>query len=109
MEIEEQKDCDLDMIFEDETEVVSLQEMDVDEQTVASISPEPMLTQEDELEEIKKKRTERRKTFLKDLEVCDLLDLRDPQCVSEYATDIYAWMKEEEVRFLINKSFLDTT
>lgn len=101
MEMEEQKECDLEMIFEDE--IVT---MEVDDQTLAS--PEPMQTEE-LLEEVKKKRTDRRKTFLKDLEVCDLLDLRDPQCVSEYATDIWEWMKAEEARFIISKTFLDTT
>lgn len=94
MDVEEQKDCDLEMIFEDE--VVTVHEMDVDEQTVASPEPATVIAPQDELEEIKKKRSDRRKTFLKDLEVCDLLDLRDPQCVSEYATDIYEQMKKEE-------------
>ena len=41
MDIEEQKDCDLEMIFEDE--VVTLQEMEVDEQTVASPEPTQIL------------------------------------------------------------------
>ncbi len=45
--------------------------------------------EKDLLEDAKSKRADWRKTILKELEVCDLLDLRNPQCVAEYATNIY--------------------
>jgi len=38
-----------------------------------------------------------------------LLDLRNPQYVAEYATNIYSTMKAEEVNFLIRKDFLEGT
>jgi len=63
----------------------------------------------DVLEEAKNKRADRRKTILKELEVCDLLDLRNPQCVAEYATNIYDQMRLEETNFMIKKEFLDET
>lgn len=63
----------------------------------------------DILEDAKSKRADRRKTILKELEVCDLLDLWNPQCVAEYATNIYDQMRTEETNFLIKKEFLDET
>lgn len=62
---------------------------------------------EEELALQKEKRAERRKTILKKLEVCDLLDLRKPLCAAEYATEIYKHWKEEEENFLIYPDFLD--
>lgn len=58
------------------------------------------------LEDAKSKRAERRKAILKELEVCDLLNLRNPQQVAEYATTIYANMKQVETNFLVEKHFL---
>jgi hypothetical protein len=88
MECEEEKDVDFEMKFEEET--VTIQEMEIDSQT-QNDSPDslPMDEEKDLLEDVKNKRSERRKTILKELEVCDLLELRNPQCVSEYASSIY--------------------
>ena len=36
--------------------------------------------------------------MLKGLDVCDLLDLRDPQSVPEYASECFAWMRKQEER-----------
>lgn len=65
--------------------------------------------EEKQLQETKEKRAARRKVILKELEVCDLLDLRNPQYVAEYSTSIYQNMKKEEDAFLINKDFLANT
>lgn len=64
---------------------------------------------EKQAQEIKEVKASRRKVILKELEVCDLLDLRNPQYVAEYSTNIYHNMKEEEDRFLIDKEFLNNT
>ena len=61
------------------------------------------------LEDVKSKRNDWWKTILKELEVCDLLDLWNPQCVAEYATNIYDQMRTEEISFLIKKEFLEPT
>lgn len=61
------------------------------------------------IQDIKDIKANRRKTILKELEVCDLLDLRNPQYVAEYSTNIYQNMKTEEDEFLIDKDFLVET
>lgn len=61
------------------------------------------------IQEMQSIKSERRKAILKELEVCDLLDLRNPQYVAEYATSCFGAMKEEEGNFLIEKNFLDDT
>lgn len=78
MECEEEKETvDFEMKFDEDS--ASAQEMEIDEQ---QMSCESDLKIEDEctdlLEDAKSKRAERRKTILKELEVCDLLDLRNP-------------------------------
>lgn len=78
MDIEEEKECmDVDMKFDEE--IISVQEMDVDEQTIQE-SPEsaPVNDEKEILEDAKSKRADWRKTILKELEVCDLLDLWNP-------------------------------
>lgn len=70
---------------------------------------EPRTDEEKQLQETKEKRAQRRKVILKELEVWDLLDLRNPQYVAEYSTSIYQNMKKEEDAFLINKDFLAET
>jgi hypothetical protein len=65
--------------------------------------------EEKQLQDIKDVKASRRKVILKELEVCDLLDLRNPQYVAEYSTNIYHNMKGEEDEFLIDKDFLNDT
>lgn len=48
----------------------------------------------------------RRKDVLKDLEVCDMLDLRNPQSVSEYAPSILISLMAHEKRFALASDFL---
>jgi hypothetical protein len=62
-----------------------------------------------QVQDTKEIRAQRRKAVLKELEVCDLLDLRNPQFCAEYSTSIYHNMKKEEDAFLINKDFLENT
>ncbi len=38
------------------------------------------------------------KTLTRNLEVCDLLDIRNPQSVAEYAPNIYRFLHSEEVK-----------
>ena len=55
------------------------------------------------LNEVSKIAEERRKDRLKaltrNLEVCDLLDMRDVQSVAEHAPKITSFLLEEELRF----------
>ena len=83
---------DIDMEDENDTDECKMEEevFDEDKQT----------------QDLKDIKAQRRKTILKELEVCDLLDLRNPQYVAEYSTNIYQNMKTEEDAFLIDKDFL---
>ena len=65
--------------------------------------------EDSELADVKDKKANRRKAILKELEVCDLLDLRNPQYVAEYSSSIYSNMKSEEDAFIIHKDFLAET
>lgn len=81
-----------DIEMEDDTEEVKMEE---DEDC-----------HDKQAQEAKEIKAQRRKAILKELEVCDLLDLRNPQYVAEYSTNIYQNMKAEEDGFLINQDFL---
>lgn len=77
-------DIDLEMEIEEEKETVDY-EMQIDEDFPQGIDMEidngEIDRQEDQISEetdAKNKRADRRKTILKELEVCDLLDLRNP-------------------------------
>lgn len=88
--MEEEDKFDVEM---KETEVVEIDmEMEPEEHEISDVSEDNLTKEERDkmiLEDAKSKRAERRKVILKELEVCDLLDLRNPQCVAEYATQIY--------------------
>lgn len=45
------------------------------------------------------RRKERLKALTRNLEVCDLLDMRDVQSVAEHAPKITSFLLEEETRF----------
>lgn len=47
-----------------------------------------------------------RKDLLKGLTVCDKLDIRDPQLVSEFAQDAYKSMRQEEITHKIDPNYL---
>lgn len=55
---------------------------------------------------VEERRKERMKTLTRNLEVCDLLDIRNPQSVAEYAPQIYKYLHNEEVRHLYPVDFL---
>ena len=87
MDCEEEKETvDFEMRFEEECPTVH--EMEIDEMPCEETS-DMKVEAGDLLEDAKNKWADRWKTILKELEVCDLLDLRNPQCVAEYATNIY--------------------
>ena len=52
------------------------------------------------------RRRERMKGMTRNLEVCDLLDMRDVQCVAEHAADITKFTLEDEQRFMLPSDFL---
>lgn len=52
------------------------------------------------------RKKERMKTLTRNLEVCDLLDMRNPQSVAEYAPQIYKQMHIEEVNHIYPKDFM---
>jgi hypothetical protein len=45
------------------------------------------------------RRKDRLKALTRNLEVCDLLDMRDVQSVAEHAPKITSFLLEEEMRF----------
>jgi hypothetical protein len=55
---------------------------------------------------MEERRKERMKTLTRNLEVCDLLDMRNPQSVSEYAPSIYKHMHHEELQNLYSNEFM---
>lgn len=55
---------------------------------------------------VEERRKERMKTLTRNLEVCDLLDIRNPQSVAEYAPQIYKYLHNEEVKHLYPGDFL---
>ncbi len=55
---------------------------------------------------MEERRKERMKALTRHLEVCDLLDMRNPQSVSEYAPAIYRLLHTEETRHLYGDSFM---
>lgn len=46
------------------------------------------------------------KGLTRNLEVCDLLDMRDVQCVAEHAPKITSCLLEEEKNFILPSDFL---
>lgn len=95
------------MIAIEEPEDVEMEDtQEVEEEKLTDSDKE---NEEKQAQEIKEIKASRRKVILKELEVCDLLDLRNPQFVAEYSTSIYHNMKQEEDRFLIEKDFLNET
>ena len=65
---------------------------------------------QDKLEEVAKimedRKKQRMKTLTRNLEVCDLLDMRNPQSVAEYAPQIYKNMMNEEEMNMYSSEFL---
>lgn len=52
------------------------------------------------------RRKERLKALTRNLEVCDLLDMRNVQTVSEHAPKITAYLLEQEKLFLLPATFM---
>ena len=52
------------------------------------------------------RKKERMKSLTRNLEVCDLLDVRNPQSVAEYAPQIYTQLKKEELIHMYPIDFL---
>lgn len=83
-------------------------EMD-DDENIEEVKMEEEEEEDTISQETKEIKAQRRKVLLKELEVCDLLDLRNPQYCAEYSTSIYNNMRNEEDAFLIDKDFLVDT
>lgn len=47
------------------------------------------------------------KVLTRNLEVCDLLEIRNPQSVAEYAPQIQKFLYQEEVKHLYTDTFLE--
>lgn len=52
------------------------------------------------------RRKDRMKTLTRNLEVCDLLDMRNPQSVAEFAPQIYKNMHLEENSHIYPSNFM---
>jgi hypothetical protein len=55
---------------------------------------------------VEERRKERMKVLTRHLEVCDLLDMRNPQSVAEYAPQIYKNMLNEQLIHLYPDNFM---
>jgi hypothetical protein len=55
---------------------------------------------------MEERKKDRMKTLTKALEVCDLLDMRNPQSVAEYAPSIYTFLRKEEIVHLYSEEFM---
>ena len=77
--------------------------------TTQSDEQEPSLSQA-KMEEVarimEERRKERMKTLTRNLEVCDLLDIRNPQSVAEFAPQIYRYLHQEELNHMYPQDFL---
>ena len=56
---------------------------------------------------IQKEKTARKRELNKDIDPCDMLDIRNPQSVSEYVKPIFKLMKEQQSHFHPLKNYLD--
>ena len=55
---------------------------------------------------MEERKKERMKSLTRNLEVCDLLDVRNPQSVAEYAPQIYLQLQKEELLHQYPKDFM---
>lgn len=55
---------------------------------------------------VDQRRKERMKTLTRNLEVCDLLEMRNPQSVAEYAPQIYKFLSQEELAHQKQDTFM---
>jgi len=55
---------------------------------------------------VEERRKERMKTLTRNLEVCDLLDIRNPQSVAEYAPQIMRHLQQEEMGHMYPQEFM---
>ncbi len=55
---------------------------------------------------VEERRKERMKTLTRNLEVCDLLEMRNPQSVAEFAPQIYKNMNADEVKHVYSEDFM---
>jgi hypothetical protein len=53
-------------------------------------------------EKCKLRLDEFKKSIKKNMALCDQLDMRDPQCVAEFAHEIYLSMREQEPLYQID-------
>ena len=76
MGVEEEKDTfDYDMKIDEDMQTGEEMEIDVVATSQSPTRDEDCMEDRDHLQDAKSKRADRRKTILKELEVCDLLDL----------------------------------
>lgn len=55
---------------------------------------------------MEERRKERMKILTRNLEVCDLLDIRNPQSVAEYAPQIMKFLTQEEQNHMYPQDFM---
>lgn len=74
------------------------------------VDPHPPTLSQAKMEEVarvmEERRKERMKTLTRNLEVCDLLDIRNPQSVAEFAPQIYRYLHQEELSHMYPSDFL---
>jgi len=87
-------------------QIVSSQTPPSPSDELAEEPSESQLKMEEVARVVEERRKERMKTLTRNLEVCDLLDIRNPQSAAEYAPQIYKHLHSEEQRHLYPADFL---
>jgi hypothetical protein len=87
-------------------QIVSSQTPPSPSDELAEQPSESQLRMEEVARVVEERRKERMKTLTRNLEVCDLLDIRNPQSAAEYAPQIYKHLHSEEQRHLYPADFL---
>jgi hypothetical protein len=73
----------------------------------STLSSDTIIEKKKSVQEIFKERVQQwRKAQMKEMTLADQLDLRNPQCVSEFAQEIYENMLGEEAAWMVDPEYL---
>lgn len=85
-----------------------IEENSLDSQTTKDASDfQVKTTKTDSVSEVTKERLQAyKKKIMKEMTFADQLDMRDPQCVTEYANDIFSNLRRQEEGFQLQPDYL---
>ena len=72
----------------------------------AKKSPKALDKQESLVKKLEDRKQMRGKLINKNYEICDILDMRDPQSVAEFAPKITTYMMEQEKEYMVSPNYL---